>query len=797
MKSKENIFKIPDVLFYCTSIIWLIFILSKYFKYHGFNINALFMFDIPDNIVFTEIIKLSLEYLYSVVLFIGIVAGVYYLGKKTLTILGYIKTVKFNNIDETIFSIGLGYGLLALFTLFLGKMGLLYETVVFPIWFILSFFGIKEIIKTVNWGKNKVLKLDWRYSILFYFLIIVIIFNFIMCFTPELFYDALVYHIGIPKFYKVYHKIIPTPFVHAGHFPLNTSMLYLWGIMLKDEMVAKLINFSFGGLIILHAFAFCKKYFNSTRMGLISGIIFYLTPLVAVKLWATNSDIGLTYFTTLALYAGVNYFYCDSKKAANVWVILSGIFTGLLLGAKYTGIFFAFAISLIIVKKNFRKIFLWSITGFLLFSPWLIRNYVSTGNPVYPFLTGVFDEKDMFEIKFGGSGYGKKFFSNPLKGGKGIKQIKKIFIYPFNVSIKGGGNTKPFRSIEYYGVGIHYLAFLILLLFITDKDKKYLKPGIYFAVVSYMFWSLFANSMRYYMPGLFILGAGSSYFIVKADKKNKTFGTVLITIFSIIAVSNFLLILPVARTVYQPGKSLLDKEFREKLIANTRPGLPYPSYSAYKYINKNLSEDAKVLIFGEAKTFYINRKFIKGEAKSLTPIIEFLRKSSSAQDFYKLLVNKYNITHLLVNQKEALRTTGFGTLYFSKRDIEKLDEFWRDHINLIYENNSKKLFIYEIKEKKDPDSYCKNTIKQVFMIDYYRKIEKKVREKKWDEVTSMCSEYLEIVPEDDYVLYLKSMAEYNLGFKDRAVNLIKKAIKIKPDKRYKRALKKMLKENKK
>ncbi len=419
MKNTDNKFKIPEVLFFTIAFVWLFIIIIQFFKFHNINLDIIiYIFEISGNFSLIKFSKLLINYIFSTILAAGIVLGAYYIG----TII--IKTIKIETktfLEKFNFSMGLGIGGIITLTFFMGITGLLYNPIFYLLWLTMAALGGKKIY--IDFKNNKVnLKNNVKgipVKITLVLLVLLIIFNYIMSFTPEIFYDSLVYHLGAPKLYKLNHKIIATPFDHHAHYPLNMSMLYLFGIMLKGAVVAKLMNFCIGLLSVVNIYYFCKTHFKSAAAGLYGGLAFYSIPILMLKFWVTNSDVGLTYFAGLSLFALINGISDKSKPNKDKWIILSGVFGGLILGTKYTGVFFIPGLLAILLLFAFKNIGKWSVVVLLLFSPWLVRNFISTGNPVYPFLSGVIKPKSAFKIKAEGKGgYKKGFFNNPFSGGK-------------------------------------------------------------------------------------------------------------------------------------------------------------------------------------------------------------------------------------------------------------------------------------------------------------------------------------------------------------------------------------------
>ncbi len=69
-------------------------------------------------------------------------------------------------------------------------------------------------------------------------------------------YDGLVYHLGIPKVYLRQGSIHFIPWLSHSNFPFGLEMLYLLGLMVRGQALAKLFHFGCAWLIALAIYAF-------------------------------------------------------------------------------------------------------------------------------------------------------------------------------------------------------------------------------------------------------------------------------------------------------------------------------------------------------------------------------------------------------------------------------------------------------------------------------------------------------------------------------------------------------------
>ncbi|MFH1415137.1 MAG: hypothetical protein ABIH89_03515 [Elusimicrobiota bacterium] len=367
-------------------------------------------------------------------------------------------------------------------------------------------------------------------------------------------------------------------------------------------------------------------------------------------------------------------------------------------------------------------------------------------------------------------------------------KIKNLFTFPWELSTMGGG-TKKYSTPEYHMIGAIFLAFIPFLLFIKIDNKYVIYKLILFSVISYVLWGLFTLArIRFYSPAIPAISILAGYSIINIGKINKLLGKILTVAFLILILSNFFFLIPIATNGYQPFSILTGSLSIDEFLSVSRPGYPYPSYNVYKYINDNLSDDKKILIFGDAKCLYIDRKFTAFSVGGLNPLIEYIRQSDNADVLYDNLKSQ-RYTHLVVNVYETIRTAGYGNLYFSKNDFTILDEFWREHIKLIYTFSD--VYLYEIiseKEAAEAHNIPANTAKETYRIFKLQTVLRYMNSKNWENALFELNDLLIKNITDHNIFYLISVCHYYNGDYNTSKKYATMAYNIMPDEKYKKLL---------
>jgi hypothetical protein len=210
---------------------------------------------------------------------------------------------------------------------------------------------------------------------------------------PPLGIDPLVYHLTIPKVYLSEHAIVPMPENIYSNFPLNVEMLFLAGMALGGDRVCVLIASLAGLLSVLLVMALVDRR-RITTAGLAAALIYFVHADVVMQNTAALVDQYFAFFSVLGVYYLVRF--AESGKASHAW--LGAMAAGYSVGIKLTG-GATYALTLALFawyygrRRNAREILKPILLSCAGFAPWLLKNLIFSGNPFWPFLSGVFGDR--------------------------------------------------------------------------------------------------------------------------------------------------------------------------------------------------------------------------------------------------------------------------------------------------------------------------------------------------------------------------------------------------------------------
>lgn len=208
-------------------------------------------------------------------------------------------------------------------------------------------------------------------------------------------YDVLEYHLQLPKEYYQSGSIDYLPHNVYANMPSAAEMLYLFcnqvtGDPIEGWPVAKCLN-ALMALVMIAGCALAGRQLapnTASYAALLAASIGWLTYLSGVA-YVEN---GLLLLGVLSLAALLRAARESDPTLCRRWVILAGVLAGLSCGFKYTGLVMVLAplaaATLVLFSSRVRRRLgiaaLFAATGLITLSPWLIKNLVLTGNPVFP-----------------------------------------------------------------------------------------------------------------------------------------------------------------------------------------------------------------------------------------------------------------------------------------------------------------------------------------------------------------------------------------------------------------------------
>jgi len=303
---------------------------------------------------------------------------------------------KLDLVERWVFSLGLGVGAVGTFILGLGLLGLLQIKLLLALYVLLGLHGVALLLASrrllVRRGFVRRNRPRWPIGERLVFAVCVTwcaIFLMADLLAPEAFWDALIYHLGVPKRYleagKISHIV---PFF--SNLPLLQSMNFTLALVLKGEGLARALNLGLGVSLVLAVWRLGCGWLDRGGAWLSTALV-ATSPMLGLLMIHAGADVATAFFGCLGVLAFVRA--CPQWPRGAVhgsWLALSGAMAGLAAATKLQGLAVPVVLALLASPLGIRAVVFVAIPAALIFAPWAGRSLIFTGNPFYPLLGQIF-----------------------------------------------------------------------------------------------------------------------------------------------------------------------------------------------------------------------------------------------------------------------------------------------------------------------------------------------------------------------------------------------------------------------
>lgn len=245
----------------------------------------------------------------------------------------------------------------------------------------------------------------FRPSVIYIILMMAVVLSIsILASVPPVSRDALIHHLAIPKLYLNHGGMYEIPEFEFSYYPMNLDLLYMIPLYVKNDILPKFIHFAFALFTMGMLFSYLKKRIN-TEYALLGSLLFISIPVIIYQSTIVYVDLGLVCFLFAAMICLFKWIEHNFRLK---YLLLSALFCGLALGTKYNGLIGLFLLGLFIpfiysryhahqsghAARAIGYSAFFVAVALIVFSPWMIRNIIWTGNPVYPLYNNVFNPDD-------------------------------------------------------------------------------------------------------------------------------------------------------------------------------------------------------------------------------------------------------------------------------------------------------------------------------------------------------------------------------------------------------------------
>lgn len=406
--------------------------------------------------------------------------------------------------------------------------------------------------------------------------------NLIGVLGPEVSFDALWYHLTLPKIFLLNHVIfhIPGNLLYYSDMPKLAEMLYIAGLSISNEILPKFIHFSLGILILIAIYSISKKYL-SRSFSLLAALIFYSNLVVGWESITSYVDLTRAFFEVMAFWGFIKWI--DSKERK--WLSISGFMLGFAITTKLISIETLSVFIVIIfywgfVKKDkviesISSSFGFVISALIIPLPWFMFSFLNTNNPVYPYFSNI-------PVDSGSS----LVFPNILNF---LKDIYLLFL----------GLNDPISPV--------YLIVLPLIILFYKTVNFKVKIFVIYTFMSFLVWYLTLEQRggRFILPYLPVASILCVIVIDKLKSKSlRRYMLILIMLLSLVSIG-YRGIANKKYILYISGQ-----ESKSQFLSNNLNFSFGDFYDIDGYFARNIKNSDNVLLYGFHNLYYISFPFV-------------------------------------------------------------------------------------------------------------------------------------------------------------------------------------------
>ncbi|MBW4523133.1 MAG: phospholipid carrier-dependent glycosyltransferase [Scytolyngbya sp. HA4215-MV1] len=472
--------------------------------------------------------------------------------------------------------------------------------------------------------------------------------------APEQEYDALWYHLGLPKLWLQQGFLVDLPADFISLYPMTWELIFGAGLAVGGQIGAKLLHFACLPLTGLLVYQLASRFMPRASPWL-AVALFVTIPIVLWESTTAYIDLALALHVGLVIYALLRY-----ENRCWQWLLLAALNLGLALATKHLALFvlaltaIGLVLKLWLQERSWRPL-LFPVLVFCGFSllfplPWYLRSWLASGNPVFPELFEIFGAPPDRWNSLTESGLGKFLghFGRP-------RTLPNLLTLPWDMTV---------HAAHYDGaLGPLFLLLLPALLI----RRRFTPATIWLLAFVGLFLALWASpfssfQMRFLIPItplLAVLAAEAATplasILRSLTHRGKSFLFAGLAVLLPLNLPPFIQFHEGDRVQWEGWLNHAMHQIPFAVVVGRQSQTDYlqhavPSYRAWRYINTHLPTNARVLSFSSGDHFYADRERIWSDATIAHPAIWGASIGQEQKAFQTL--GKLRISHILIDKKE-------------------------------------------------------------------------------------------------------------------------------------------------
>lgn len=496
--------------------------------------------------------------------------------------------------------------------------------------------------------------------------------------APPYAFDALVYHLRQVQLYLDAHSLFITVDSAYAGFPGLLQMLFAFTQALGGDSAPQLLHFTFLPATVLGAAALGRRLWQLELTWSVAALLTTVPTVFLVATWP-YVDVALMFYTVLFFYALVLWLQ-DTRWQ---WLVLAAILCGVAMEIKYTALWYPLAAAALMMlrlrRDGWRSTWLrWACFGgiaALVAAPWYVRNWVLTGNPIYPYV-------------WGGPAWDAGRTAWWDRAGSGLAaQPWRLLLAPWEMTIFGIEGKAGYQAT----LGPLLLVLMPVILaewrYLRQEEKRGLGWIALFSGVLYVVWlwgvarSALLMQSRLLLPIFPLMGLVAALALQRLpalDTRALSISWVFrVAVALVLALHAFA---TVNRFVHDhPGAALLGGEARDAYVGR-RVGTAYTA--VMQHLNA-LPKTARILFLWEPRTYHCPRVCLPDSLYD--NLVYLVRQYGGAARLVQALSTQ-GITHVLLNRAIFGVAVREGSDPIPPEALHVLAELQAHHLESIYDD---------------------------------------------------------------------------------------------------------------
>ncbi|WP_406695160.1 hypothetical protein V5E97_29400 [Singulisphaera sp. Ch08] len=457
---------------------------------------------------------------------------------------------------------------------------------------------------------------------------------------PTIDFDAIEYHLQGPKEYFQAGRITFLPHNVYTSMPFSVEMLHLLGMeVLGDWWQGALV-----GQLLIAAYApaaavmiaLTAGRLASTRAAVVAAIVYLTTPWIYRLGVLPYVEGPLCYYHAALIWSIARVWpVADPRIRAAFWGVIGGLAGGAM-ACKYPGLISAVlplgALALVetIRRRSWRIVVGFVLGWAIVMTPWLAKNLIDTGNPVYPLANRVF-----------GGRYWDQAREAKWTNAHGPKEIQVVALWDSIVDVAGRSDWQSPL----------YVALAPLALLRRGSRRASLMLWGYAFYLFATWWLLTHRLDRFWLPLLaplaVLAGLGADWI------RNRAWSALLGLLLFVAIVTNM---------AYSSTALTGFNEWTGDLMV-LRRSIPEMLNPPLARLDAELPADAKALLVGQAAVFHFRHPIVYNTVFDHETIETLTR--GRTPDEIALTLKEHGITHVYVDWFEIERYRSPGNYGFT------------------------------------------------------------------------------------------------------------------------------------